>query len=94
MLLIFSMPVLIRHLWQLKTFVFLHWCLINALLLGCVGQIKKCMHTRQLMFIQNLSSIIYSFLSEMGKLVAPSVANAKFSLLKLLIYEPYYLCLS
>ncbi len=25
---IFSMPVLIRHLWQLKTVVFLHWCLI------------------------------------------------------------------
>ncbi len=24
----------------------------------------------------------------------PYVANAKFSLLKLLIYEPYYLCLS
>ncbi len=25
---------------------------------------------------------------------SPVVANAKFSLLKLLIYEPYYLCLS
>jgi len=25
---IFSTPVLIRHLWQLKTVVFLHWCLI------------------------------------------------------------------
>jgi len=24
----FSTPVLIRHLWQLKTVVFLHWCLI------------------------------------------------------------------
>ncbi len=31
---IFSMPVLIRHLWQLKTVVFLHWCLICAVLLG------------------------------------------------------------
>ncbi len=30
MLLIFSTPVLIRHLWQLKTIVFLHWCLICA----------------------------------------------------------------
>jgi len=28
MLFIFSTPVLIRHLWQLKTVVFLHWCLI------------------------------------------------------------------
>jgi hypothetical protein len=29
----FSMPVLIRHLWQLKTDVFLHWSLIRASLL-------------------------------------------------------------
>jgi hypothetical protein len=27
---LFSMPVLIGHLWQLKTAVFLHWCLIRA----------------------------------------------------------------
>jgi hypothetical protein len=27
----FSMPVLIRHLWQLKTVVFLHGCLIFGL---------------------------------------------------------------
>ncbi len=33
MLFIFSTPVLIRHLWQLKTVVFLHWCLICAVLL-------------------------------------------------------------
>ncbi len=30
MLFIFSTPVLIRHLWQLKTVVFLHRCLICA----------------------------------------------------------------
>jgi hypothetical protein len=30
---LFSTPVLIRHLWQLKTVVFLHWCLIHAVLL-------------------------------------------------------------
>jgi hypothetical protein len=30
---IFSTPELIRHLWQLKTIVFLHWCLICAVLL-------------------------------------------------------------
>ncbi len=28
---IFSTPVLIGHMWQLKTVVFLHWCLIRAL---------------------------------------------------------------
>jgi hypothetical protein len=30
---IFSTLVLIRHLWQLKTVLFWHWCLIHALLL-------------------------------------------------------------
>jgi len=34
MVFIFSMPVLIRHLWQLKTVVFLHWRLICAALLS------------------------------------------------------------
>ncbi len=29
----FLTPVLIRHLWQIKTVVFLHWCLIGAVLL-------------------------------------------------------------
>jgi hypothetical protein len=29
-LFIFSTPELIRNLWQLKTAVFLHWCLICA----------------------------------------------------------------
>ncbi len=33
MLFIFSTPVIIRHLWQLKTIVFLHWCLIRTVLL-------------------------------------------------------------
>ncbi len=33
MLFIFSTLVLIRYLWQLKTVVFLHWCLIRAVLL-------------------------------------------------------------
>ncbi len=32
MMFIFSTPVLIRHLWQLKTVAFLHWCLICAVL--------------------------------------------------------------
>jgi hypothetical protein len=29
----FSTPLLIRHLWQLKTVLFLHWCLTRAALL-------------------------------------------------------------
>jgi hypothetical protein len=33
MILIFSTPELIKHLWQLKTVVFLHFCLIHAVLL-------------------------------------------------------------
>ncbi len=33
MLFIFSTPVLIRHLWQLKTVILLHWCLICAAVL-------------------------------------------------------------
>ncbi len=35
MLFIFSTPELVRHLWQLKTVIFLHWCLICCVLL-CV----------------------------------------------------------
>jgi hypothetical protein len=31
-LFIFSTPGFIRHLWQLKTVVFLHWCLICSIL--------------------------------------------------------------
>ncbi len=34
MLFIFSTQMLIRHLWLLKTAVFLHWCLIHYVLLG------------------------------------------------------------
>jgi hypothetical protein len=30
---IFSIPVLVRYLWQLKTFVFMHWYIISAVLL-------------------------------------------------------------
>ncbi len=47
---IFSTPVLIRHLWQLKTVVFLHQCLICAVLLQtrnityCLKQFFKTAH--------------------------------------------------
>ncbi len=40
---IFSTPVLIRHLWQTKTVVFLHWCLLCTVPLKSakIGQIGK-----------------------------------------------------
>jgi hypothetical protein len=31
---IFSTPVLIRYVWQLKSVAILHWCLIRAVLLN------------------------------------------------------------
>ncbi len=34
MLIIFSTPVLIVHLWQLKTVLLLNWCLIHAVTFG------------------------------------------------------------
>jgi hypothetical protein len=34
---IFSTPVLIKHLWQLKTVVFLHWYIIRAVLLSSIS---------------------------------------------------------
>jgi hypothetical protein len=37
MLFIFSTPVLIRHMWQLKKVVFLHWCLMCVVLLLAYG---------------------------------------------------------
>ncbi len=36
MLFIFSTPLFIRHLWQLKTVVLQHWRLIHTVLLGLV----------------------------------------------------------
>jgi hypothetical protein len=36
----FFTPVLIRHLWQLKTVFFLHWCLICPVLLTTLAKAK------------------------------------------------------
>ncbi len=41
---IFSTPVLTRHLWQLKTAVFLHWCLICA---NCKSNYNKLAYFQQ-----------------------------------------------
>ncbi len=45
MLFTFSAPVLIRRLWQLKTVVFLHWCIICAVLLRGVYAGMKTINT-------------------------------------------------
>ncbi len=49
MLFIFSTPVIFRHLWQLKTVVLLHRCLIQASLLPIIVYAEcrygKCHHT-------------------------------------------------
>jgi hypothetical protein len=37
-LFIFSTPMFIRHLWQLKKVGFLHWCLLRGVLLEVDGQ--------------------------------------------------------
>ncbi len=41
MLFIFSVPVLIRHVWQHKGVVFLHWCLMCAVLLSIGLKLPK-----------------------------------------------------
>jgi hypothetical protein len=41
MLFIFSTPELIRNLWQLKTTVFLHWCLLFAIYIGEMLMLAK-----------------------------------------------------
>jgi hypothetical protein len=40
MLFIFLAPMLIRHLWQFKTVVFLHWYILHAILLGSYKRAK------------------------------------------------------
>ncbi len=34
----FSTPGVIRHLWQLKTLVFLHWCLLCAIMSHIISE--------------------------------------------------------
>ncbi len=48
------MPVLIRNLWQLKAVIFLHWCLIHAVLLFINGKkpfLHWCLICAVLLFI-------------------------------------------
>ncbi len=50
MLFIFPTPGLIRHLWKLKTVVFLHWCLICVVLSGVCQMFSDCSQVSQIMF--------------------------------------------
>jgi hypothetical protein len=48
----FFSPVLNRHLWQLKTVIFLHWCLLHAVMLEeqvlvTGAKQSKCTKTKQ-----------------------------------------------
>jgi hypothetical protein len=38
----FSTPELIRNLWQLKTAVFLHWCIIHVIPFICYKALLHC----------------------------------------------------
>ncbi len=56
---IFTTPVLIRHLWQLKTVVFLHWCLICSVPLqghicdACPNPAKRISAPKRLTVVVN-----------------------------------------
>ena len=67
MLFIFTPPELIRNPWQLKTAVFLHWCLIRAVPFTTVNALQepldKVMEQRTLRNVNNyLNTNIYSYL--------------------------------
>jgi hypothetical protein len=68
MLFIFSTPVLIRHLWQPKTVIFLHRCFICAVLLywaslTCQPNPKNFPDTNTLAYFGPLMSQKKSFIS-------------------------------
>jgi hypothetical protein len=61
MLFIFSIPVLIRHLWELKTVVFLHWCLLRRAVLLFVEQklMLGCCFKAHLHHGENLAKLVH-----------------------------------
>ncbi len=62
MLLTFSTPGLIRHLWQLKTVVFLHWCLIHSLLLEKKKKYKIIQPFPLFLFLPVLAAVFKPFI--------------------------------
>ncbi len=60
---IFSIPILIRCLWQLKTLVFMHWYIISTVLLAVRSACLKILR----IFLSNISIInklYYTFTKE------------------------------
>jgi hypothetical protein len=63
---IFSTPLLIRHLWQLKTVVFLHMCLLSVVVLRPV--LPSSDNNWQINVLENisfLSEVIYNVVSNL-----------------------------
>ncbi len=54
-----STAVLIRHPWQLKTVVFLNWCLISSVLLG-VNQLIQKMPNSEELFARQPTKLIFA----------------------------------
>jgi hypothetical protein len=61
MLFIFSTPVLIRHLWQLKAVIFLHLCLILAGLLQTWAEVA---HTCKEHIFTTVITSVKSFIGQ------------------------------
>ncbi len=72
MLFIFSTPVLIKHMWQLKTVVFLHWCLLCTvlLLLNAVRNVCQYIDCRLMLSVIMLCVIMLSVVAPFHSLFA------------------------
>ncbi len=68
MLFIFSTPLLIRHMWQLKTVLFFHWCLIHAVLLPLILTTG----------LSKVTKLIFIFKIGEGVLLTPNSDNYNF----------------
>ncbi len=73
MLLIFSTPVLIRYLWQLNTFVFMHWYIISAVLLPLLAMAS---HYAMLPHL-----CLYLLMARTQKLNSPAAATSNYCFL-------------
>jgi hypothetical protein len=60
----FSTPMLMRHLWQLKTVVFLRWCLIRNVLLA----FQKCFKNKELKNLKICINAKFCFLFKKWKI--------------------------
>jgi hypothetical protein len=60
-----SLPVLIRHLWQLKTVVFLHWCLIRAIPLRRLNMFAMVKHIFKFITVRDTERV-YNFYAQVS----------------------------